>query len=194
MVHEKKAPMFQFQLHRLYETFFWVPASIYMPENEVTRSSKRHCGNGTRRIQLLLVVSVLPDVILTIFIPAEQNWHFLKGKKKKFKLKCLQVIITCLSGQSWRCALSHWWLRHGCIPGSESRLELQDGLQRKSTPIPHPHTLPASVERCTTSHTPAPLLSHLQDNKKKSFLAKKKSLKGFTAKIRKYILFRWLNR
>lgn len=79
-VHEKKAPMGQFQLHRLYRKFLWLFASVSMPEQEVTCSSERHRGNGARRVQLALVVSVLPDVILAVFIPAERQINEISVK------------------------------------------------------------------------------------------------------------------
>lgn len=40
-----------------------------MPEHKVAQSSKGHRGNGTRRVQLVFVVPVFPDVIQTVFIP-----------------------------------------------------------------------------------------------------------------------------
>lgn len=72
-VHEKKAPMGQFQLDRLYMMFLRLLASVSMPEHQIAYGSERHGGDGARRVQFALVVPVLPDVILTVFIPADTH-------------------------------------------------------------------------------------------------------------------------
>lgn len=104
--------MGQFQLDRLYMMFLRLLPSVSMPEHQVPYGSERHGGDGTRRVQFTLVVPVLPDVILTVFIPADtHNISDISVKKQTQSMwPCDRYRDTVQLSQifKWRSLILYW--------------------------------------------------------------------------------------
>lgn len=68
-VHEEQASVSQLQLHGIDLSAAPFPSSISVSKDKVSSCSQRDGSDGTGRVQLLLVVPMLPHVILSIFVP-----------------------------------------------------------------------------------------------------------------------------
>lgn len=75
--------MSELQLHGFNLSVARFSPSIPVPEDEVSRRSKRDGGDGTEGVQLLFVITVLAHVILSIFIPGVQTNTFRREKNIK---------------------------------------------------------------------------------------------------------------
>ncbi len=70
--------MRKLQLHRLNLSAGMFSPSVSVPEDKVSSCSKRDRGDGTERVQLLLVIPMLSHVILPIFVPGREKNTFSK--------------------------------------------------------------------------------------------------------------------
>lgn len=68
-VHEEQAAMSELQLHGFNLSTGLISPRVSVSEDEVSRRSKRDRGDGTEGIQLLLIITMLPHVILPILVP-----------------------------------------------------------------------------------------------------------------------------
>lgn len=65
--------MSELQLHGFNLSASLFASSISVPEDKVTCRSKRDGGDGTKGVQLPLIITMLTDVILPIFVPGGEK-------------------------------------------------------------------------------------------------------------------------
>ena len=68
-VHHQQASVCQLQPDHLHCPPGPLPSRVFVPENEVSASAKGDRRDGAPRSQFSLVISVLADVVATIFVP-----------------------------------------------------------------------------------------------------------------------------
>lgn len=69
VIHHQEASVGQLQPDHLHRPPGPLPSRVFVPEEEVSASAKGDGRDGAPRGQFSLIVSVLPNVVQTIFVP-----------------------------------------------------------------------------------------------------------------------------
>lgn len=108
-VHEEEASVGKFQLHRFNLSAAPFSSSVSVSEDKVSSCSQRDGSNGTGWVQLLFVITMLPHVILPVFVPGGERstlsisneniciWCWYSHLLIKTKLKVWPVVFVTAS-------------------------------------------------------------------------------------------------